>query len=193
MRRRLGMNLVELLVVAALIGILAATIFLAVQSARESVLAVRVTLSQIGLALKLFPEVHQQFPPGYISNVNPLSSLIVRLTPLGSGLQKRATTITLDDHCCNTSILMAYRKSCRRNPRPVSMPMRRPTRRHAGTDDNRFGNGWQWWIGDGGRRDLWQRIAMHQAMCVIITAAIRHSVKYIVVHIIRDDGYASIA
>lgn len=66
--KQCGFTLVEVLVVIAIIGVLVALIFPAVQSARESARRTRCrnSLNQIGIALQNYHESHTTFPPGWI-------------------------------------------------------------------------------------------------------------------------------
>ncbi len=65
---RLGVTLVELLVVLAIIGSLAALLLPAVQAAREAARRVQCgnNLKQMGLAVQNYESVHRVFPPGGI-------------------------------------------------------------------------------------------------------------------------------
>lgn len=67
--RRGGFTLVELMVVIAIIGVIAALLLPAVQMAREAARATscRNHLRQIGLASDLFYDVHQAYPPARIA------------------------------------------------------------------------------------------------------------------------------
>lgn len=64
--RRTGFTVIELLVAMAVIGVLAALLMPAVQSARASArrVACRNQVRQLGLALHLYHESHLCFPPG---------------------------------------------------------------------------------------------------------------------------------
>src|SRR3954470_5863398 len=66
---RRAFTLVEILVVIAIIGLLVALLFPAVQSSREASRRLQCTnnLKQIGLAFLNFESSHRVFPPGYVS------------------------------------------------------------------------------------------------------------------------------
>jgi len=67
---------VELLVVIAIIGVLIALLLPAVQAAREAARRVSCghNLSQIGLAIQTYENVHSVYPPGTIDKKGPISN-----------------------------------------------------------------------------------------------------------------------
>lgn len=74
MRPRNGFTLIELLVILAIIGLLIALLLPAIQAAREA--ARRATcksnLRQLGVALHMYHDTHEVFPPGLYNTVWPL-------------------------------------------------------------------------------------------------------------------------
>lgn len=73
MCRRRGITVVELLVVMAIIGLLAALVLPAVQAARETArrASCQGNLRQLGMSLHLYHDSRQQFPPGLYNTVWP--------------------------------------------------------------------------------------------------------------------------
>jgi prepilin-type N-terminal cleavage/methylation domain-containing protein len=71
--RHLGFTLVEILVVVAILGVLAALLFPAIQKARESARKTTCAnnLKQTGEGMHAYLLNHLAFPPGYISTVLP--------------------------------------------------------------------------------------------------------------------------
>jgi prepilin-type N-terminal cleavage/methylation domain-containing protein/prepilin-type processing-associated H-X9-DG protein len=68
---RAAFTLVEILVVVAIIGIVAALMLPAIQAARESARRAQCAnnLKQIGLAMQTYLIDHKEFPPGYVSEL----------------------------------------------------------------------------------------------------------------------------
>ncbi|TWT57523.1 Type II secretion system protein G precursor [Thalassoglobus neptunius] len=108
-RKRAGFNLVELMVVIAVVGILVALILPAVQSSRETARRLRCQshLKQIGLAVHHYEASHRVFPAGWGWN-----GYLYRLLPYveeGTTYQLITTAIEADRLDEEASDLLALR------------------------------------------------------------------------------------
>ncbi|MEW4488347.1 DUF1559 domain-containing protein [Thalassoglobus sp. JC818] len=108
-RKRAGFNLVELMVVLAVVGILVALILPAVQSSRETArrLQCQSHLKQIGLAVHQYEASHRVFPAGWGWN-----GYLYRLLPYveaGTTYQLITTAIEADRLDDEAAVLLARR------------------------------------------------------------------------------------
>ena len=124
---RRGFNLIELMVVVAIIAVLAGLLLPAVQQAREAARKAQCTsnLKQVGLAFHAYEGASQEFPPGRVSTPTTHGWAYLLLPYI-----EQYDVYKIYDQESNWS--SSNNRAARRSPRPTA-GCRRPARRWPGS------------------------------------------------------------